>query len=77
MGGPELKAACALHFAHYNFVRVHSSRVTHAMAAGITNELWGRWHILQNFFVKWWTTYKIYEPILPLSLFNRVPRLSH
>jgi IS1 family transposase len=36
-----LKAACALHFAHYNFVRVHSSlRVTPAMAAGISNEIW-------------------------------------
>lgn len=36
-----LKAACALHFAHYNFVRVHSSlRVTPAMAAGITNRVW-------------------------------------
>jgi hypothetical protein len=30
-----------LHFAHYNFVRVHSSlRVTPAMAAGVTNEIW-------------------------------------
>jgi hypothetical protein len=36
-----LKAACALHFAHYNFVRVHSSlRVTPAMAAGITERVW-------------------------------------
>jgi hypothetical protein len=36
-----LKAACALHFAHYNFVRVHSSlRVTPAMAAGISTEIW-------------------------------------
>jgi IS1 family transposase len=36
-----LKAACALHFAHYNFVRVHSSlRVTPAMAAGIASEIW-------------------------------------
>ncbi len=36
-----LKAACALHFAHYNFVRVHSSlRVTPAMAAGISSEVW-------------------------------------
>jgi IS1 family transposase len=36
-----LKAACALHFAHYNFVRVHSSlRVTPAMAAGVTTEIW-------------------------------------
>jgi hypothetical protein len=36
-----LKAACALHFAHYNFVRVHSSlRITPAMAAGITSHIW-------------------------------------
>jgi IS1 family transposase len=36
-----LKAACALHFAHYNFCRVHSSlRVTPAMAAGVTGEIW-------------------------------------
>jgi IS1 family transposase len=37
-----LKAACALHFAHYNFCRVHQSlRVTPAMAAGITDHVWG------------------------------------
>ena len=36
-----LKAAIALHFAHYNLVRVHSSlRVTPAMAAGITDHIW-------------------------------------
>ena len=36
-----LKAACALHFAHYNFCRIHSSlRVTPAMAAGISSEIW-------------------------------------
>jgi IS1 family transposase len=36
-----LKAACALHFAHYNFCRVHSSlRVTPAMAAGVSNQIW-------------------------------------
>lgn len=36
-----LKAAVALHFAHYNFCRVHSSlRVTPAMAAGLTVEVW-------------------------------------
>lgn len=36
-----LKAAVALHFAHYNFVRIHSSlRVTPAMAAGVTDKLW-------------------------------------
>ncbi len=37
-----LKAALALHFAHYNFVRVHRTlRVTPAMAAGITSHIWG------------------------------------
>jgi hypothetical protein len=37
-----LKAAVALHFAHYNFVRVHSTlRITPAMAAGITDHIWG------------------------------------
>ncbi len=36
-----LKAAVALHFTHYNFVRIHSTlRITPAMAAGVTNELW-------------------------------------
>jgi IS1 family transposase len=36
-----LKAAVALHLAHYNFVRIHQSlRVTPAMAAGVTNHLW-------------------------------------
>ncbi len=36
-----LKAAVALHFAHYNFCRVHSSlRITPAMAAEITAEIW-------------------------------------
>jgi hypothetical protein len=36
-----LKAAVALYFAHYNFVRIHSSlRVTPAMAAGVTDHVW-------------------------------------
>lgn len=36
-----LKAAVALHFAHYNFVRVHSTlRVTPAVEAGLTNHVW-------------------------------------
>ncbi len=36
-----LKAALALHFAWYNFVRVHRSlRVTPAMEAGITSSIW-------------------------------------
>jgi hypothetical protein len=33
--------AVALHFAHYNFVRIHPSlRVTPAMAAGVSDRLW-------------------------------------
>ena len=37
-----LKAQVALHFAHYNFVRIHQTlRCTPAMAAGITGRLWG------------------------------------
>jgi IS1 family transposase len=36
-----LKAALALHFAWYNFCRVHSSlRVTPAMASGVTASVW-------------------------------------
>lgn len=36
-----LKAACALYFAWYNFVRIHRSlRVTPAMAAGIVGGVW-------------------------------------
>ena len=37
-----LKAAVALHFAWYNFVRVHKSlRVTPAMESGIADRVWG------------------------------------
>ena len=36
-----MKAAVALHFAHYNFVRVHESiRCTPAMEAGVVQQLW-------------------------------------
>jgi len=36
-----LKAAVALHFAHYNFVRIHKTlRVTPAMEIGITGRVW-------------------------------------
>jgi IS1 family transposase len=36
-----LKAAVALHFAYYNFCRVHSSlRVTPAMEAGLSDHIW-------------------------------------
>jgi IS1 family transposase len=36
-----LKAACAVHFAWYNFCRIHSTlRVTPAMAANLSQEVW-------------------------------------
>ena len=36
-----LEAAVALHFAHYNFVRLHKTlRCTPAMAAGVSDRLW-------------------------------------
>ena len=36
-----LQAAVSLHFAHYNFVRMHKTlRMTPAMAAGVSNRLW-------------------------------------
>ena len=42
-----LKAAVALHFAHYNLVRVHqTSRCTPAMAAGVTDRLWSMEELL-------------------------------
>jgi IS1 family transposase len=44
-----LKAATALHFYHYNFMRIHSSlRVTPAMEAKVTKKLWG-WEDLFNY----------------------------
>ena len=37
-----MKAALSLHFAWYNFCRIHSTlRVTPAMAAGIVDGAWG------------------------------------
>jgi len=36
-----LKAACALHFAYYNFCRIHQTlRVTPAMQAGLADHAW-------------------------------------
>ncbi len=36
-----LRAAVALHFADYNFVRIYRSlRITPAMAAGVDSRLW-------------------------------------
>lgn len=44
-----LKATLALHFAYYNFVRVHSSlRVTPAMEAGITDHVWSLRELLEE-----------------------------
>jgi hypothetical protein len=44
-----LKAAYALHFAHYNFVRVHQSlRVAPAIAAGITGHVWSLGDLLET-----------------------------
>jgi hypothetical protein len=35
------RAAVGLHFAHYNYVRIHSTlRVTPAMAANVSSRLW-------------------------------------
>jgi len=37
------KAAVALSFMHYNFVRIHKTlRVTPAMEAGVSDHVWGR-----------------------------------
>lgn len=44
-----LKAAVALHFAHYNFVRVHRTlRCTPAMRAGVTERLWSLGDLLDE-----------------------------
>ncbi len=44
-----LKAALALYFAHYNFVRIHRTlRVTPAMAAGVTDRPWEFEELLSN-----------------------------
>jgi IS1 family transposase len=43
-----LKASVSLHFAHYNFVRVHQSlRITPAMAAGLTGHVWELGELLE------------------------------
>jgi IS1 family transposase len=44
-----LRAAVALHFAHYNFVRLHRSlRVTPAMEARVTDRLWSLDELLER-----------------------------
>lgn len=43
-----LKAAIALHFAHYNFCRVHQTlKVTPAMESGLTDHVWTLEELLQ------------------------------
>jgi hypothetical protein len=35
------RMACALHFVHYNFCRIHQTlRITPAMAAGLADHVW-------------------------------------
>lgn len=47
-----LKAAIALHFAYYNFCRIHQTlRVTPAMEAGITDHVW----IINELVLQGWT----------------------
>jgi len=42
-----LNAALNLHFAHYNFCRIHGSlKMTPAMKAGITGHIWSTEEIL-------------------------------
>lgn len=44
-----LKGAVALHFAHYNFVRLHRTlRVTPAMAAGVENRVWSLQELVEE-----------------------------
>ncbi len=44
-----MKAAVSLHFAHYNFVRMHKTlRMTPAMAAGVEPSLWTLHDLVQR-----------------------------
>ena len=44
-----LKSAYALHFAYYNFCRIHKTlRVTPAMEAGITDHIWNIMELVQD-----------------------------
>lgn len=44
-----LNAAVALHFAHYNFVRVHRTlKVTPAMEAGVSQSIWSMEELLER-----------------------------
>jgi hypothetical protein len=43
------ETAVALHFAHYNLVRIHKRlRVTPAMAANVTNRLWSMEELIET-----------------------------
>jgi hypothetical protein len=47
--GDNLKAAAALHFAYYNFCRVHQTlRVTPCMEAGLTDHIWTIRELLES-----------------------------
>jgi hypothetical protein len=44
-----LKAALALHFAYYNFCKVHGTlKTTPAVASGLTNRIWGMADLLTS-----------------------------
>src|SRR5258708_24369932 len=44
-----LKASVALHYAHYNFVRIHRTlRMTPAMAAGVSDRLWSVGELIEK-----------------------------
>lgn len=44
-----LQAVVALHFAHYNLVRIHKTlRVSPAMAAGVSNRLWSMEELVEQ-----------------------------
>ena len=44
-----MKAAVALHFTHYNFVRMHKTlRMTPAMAAGVEGKLWSMQELVEQ-----------------------------
>lgn len=43
-----MRAAVALHFAHYNFCRIHSTiKVTPAMEIGIVDDLWSIYDLIR------------------------------
>jgi hypothetical protein len=43
------RAAVALHFAHYNFVRLHQTiKCTPAMAAGVSSHLWSMQELVER-----------------------------